>query len=475
MSSSADAVADVIAPPPRADAPRRAPDKSDGPSFEDHLKADDARPPREAAPTRPRDRVDNNKESDDVSADAAPAERPCDTTDDKGDEAAAAIQQQQQQQQPPPVTTPILLQLLGAQDDAPPGADGEVPAAKQADAAAPAPPPPQAPLPPDTGEQKTQSEHAAAPIAAAAPPEKPAKTQQPNAKPEAPQANAAPTAPATDAAAPAQPAQSPDPALAAAQVQLAAPQSAPAPAARSNDAQDGKIELDGARARGDVKPEAAPAPQPRDATPAPNAEPKMAAATQKALNSFKESLAAVSGEYQDAAPAASSSTNTTPSPALAQPAATSSAPGAEHVAATRTAPVASQVGQEIVRRFSNKSTSFELRLDPPELGRVDVRLDVSRDHRVNAVISADSPQALTELVRHARELEQSLQAAGLELGDNGLSFDLNQSRHGFGEARDDTNTSARTRAASSDTPEPAAAARPLGMESWRGVRVDVMA
>ena len=37
-------------------------------------------------------------------------------------------------------------------------------------------------------------------------------------------------------------------------------------------------------------------------------------------------------------------------------------------------------------------------------------MEVSRDHRVTAVISADSPQALTELARHARDLEQQLQS-----------------------------------------------------------------
>src|SRR5699024_7117155 len=97
----------------------------------------------------------------------------------------------------------------------------------------------------------------------------------------------------------------------------------------------------------------------------------------------------------------------------------------EH-AVLRAAPVAHQVAREIVRRFEGGSTRFELRLDPPELGRVDVRLDVSRDHRVTAVIAADSPQALTELARHARDLEQMLQGAGLQLSDNGLSFDLRQ-------------------------------------------------
>jgi flagellar hook-length control protein FliK len=124
-----------------------------------------------------------------------------------------------------------------------------------------------------------------------------------------------------------------------------------------------------------------------------------------------------------------------------------------------------------VRRFENGATRFELRLDPPELGRIEVRLDVSRDHRVTAVIAADSPQALTELARHARDLEHMLQGAGLELTENGLSFDLRQGGERaeaaeFGGAITENATHV-------DDPAPVAA-RPLGYESWRGVRVDMM-
>jgi flagellar hook-length control protein FliK len=141
--------------------------------------------------------------------------------------------------------------------------------------------------------------------------------------------------------------------------------------------------------------------------------------------------------------------------------------------AERAAPAA-QVGREIVRRFQGESTRFELRLDPPELGRIEVRLDVSRDNRVTAIISADNPQALTDLVRHARELEQSLQAAGLELSENGLSFDLRQqsdtSRHAEREAGNGGGGTI-----DSPIPEAVVTARPLGFERWRGLRVDVMA
>jgi flagellar hook-length control protein FliK len=140
----------------------------------------------------------------------------------------------------------------------------------------------------------------------------------------------------------------------------------------------------------------------------------------------------------------------------------------------RAAPAPVQVAREIIRRFDGANTSFELRLDPPELGRVEVRMDVSRDHRVTAVIAADSPQALTELARHARELEQQLQSAGLQLSDHGLSFDLRQGA-GSGETPE---ADAASGLAGADDPKSEAAspiaARPIGFERWRGVRVDMM-
>jgi hypothetical protein len=146
--------------------------------------------------------------------------------------------------------------------------------------------------------------------------------------------------------------------------------------------------------------------------------------------------------------------------------------------AARAAPVAAQVAREIVRKFDGGNTRFELRLDPPELGRIEVRLDVSRDQRVTAVVAADSPQALAELVRHARELEQALQSAGLELSENGLSFDLRQSAQDFEDAFDQTRASGDREGGAAngeETPAPLAApARPIGYERWRGVRVDMM-
>ena len=144
--------------------------------------------------------------------------------------------------------------------------------------------------------------------------------------------------------------------------------------------------------------------------------------------------------------------------------------------AQRAAPAAAQVGREIIRRFNGGTTNFEMRLDPAELGRVEIRMEVTRDNRVTAVVTADNPQALTELARHARELEQQLQSAGLQLSDAGLSFDLRQGAQGERDAQDANASSRHTggESTAANEQQPAPVARPIGYERWRGVRVDMM-
>ena len=79
----------------------------------------------------------------------------------------------------------------------------------------------------------------------------------------------------------------------------------------------------------------------------------------------------------------------------------------------------------MMRRISNGMKEFTLRLDPPELGRVDVRLTVGADKKVRAVVSTDRPEALKDLALSARDLTRALQEAGLDLEENGLSFSMN--------------------------------------------------
>jgi flagellar hook-length control protein FliK len=134
---------------------------------------------------------------------------------------------------------------------------------------------------------------------------------------------------------------------------------------------------------------------------------------------------------------------------------------------------AALVAQHIIRRFDGKSTSIDVRLDPPELGRVQVSLEVSADNKVSAVVAAENPATLADLVRSARELERALQDAGLDLDGGGLSFDL--ADRGENAQNDNAGSGGRNAARTDGRDAAPVASRPFGLESWRGARVDVMA
>jgi len=81
---------------------------------------------------------------------------------------------------------------------------------------------------------------------------------------------------------------------------------------------------------------------------------------------------------------------------------------------------------EIAKEASAGRNHFEIRLDPPELGRIDVRLSVDHDGRVSSHLTVDRPDTLDLLKRDANSLERALQQAGLKTSDNALEFSLRQ-------------------------------------------------
>jgi chemotaxis protein MotD len=81
---------------------------------------------------------------------------------------------------------------------------------------------------------------------------------------------------------------------------------------------------------------------------------------------------------------------------------------------------------------------FDIRLDPPELGRVDVRLDVDRHGHATTKLTVDRPETLDLLQREARGLERALQQAGLKTDAGGLEFSLrHQTNDGMADGRPD--------------------------------------
>lgn len=459
MSSAAEAIMSASAPPPRPAAGKAAAPEAPGPSFDEHLAAEEA-PEADALGGAQQDDDAPTVESKDSEKSAAETQT-----------AAPTLPPAPQQQAPA-----IVLQLIAqASGDAPP-TEAPTNEAPPVDAA-PAPSAPTDAAPnnaPIDANTEAQAAHGFAKALE--------KSAAPDTKREAqPQTSPAQTA----------------------QVQPAAPpsttaQAAPIQPANTNAKSTPTKVTPDSNADGEEAPDFAPATvEPPPVSPRPP-EPRVTKATEPSKtsddSSVQEKLAAaiesaapqiqakaqmdraIPAPMADVQQATASSAPDTPLQQLNALSSANAASATQAVATdpivARATPAAAQVAREIVRRFDGETTKFEMRLDPPELGRVEVRLEVTRDHKVTAVLSADSPQALTELARHARELEQSLQSAGLELSDAGLSFDLSQSR----EDGDDASGQNSSRGASSSNEdlEQAPLARPIGLERWRGVRVDVM-
>jgi flagellar hook-length control protein FliK len=92
------------------------------------------------------------------------------------------------------------------------------------------------------------------------------------------------------------------------------------------------------------------------------------------------------------------------------------------IAADNAVPVAG-LAVEIVTRAHDGMRRFEIRLDPPELGRIDVRLDVDHGGKVTSRLIVERTETLDLLRRDAPQLERALQQAGLNT-EGGLEFSL---------------------------------------------------
>jgi flagellar hook-length control protein FliK len=106
-------------------------------------------------------------------------------------------------------------------------------------------------------------------------------------------------------------------------------------------------------------------------------------------------------------------------------------PASIHAATTHAAPVSAAqpvpvnaLAVEIAAQARAGNSRFEIRLDPPELGRIDVRLDVDHDGNVTSRLVIERADTYDLLRRDQSTLERALQQAGLKTSDNALEFSL---------------------------------------------------
>lgn len=154
-------------------------------------------------------------------------------------------------------------------------------------------------------------------------------------------------------------------------------------------------------------PQSAPAPESTQTAAASYAPAHVSAAPQPDASAAISTAAAAT----PAAPVAASATAQLP----VQLQATAHAPATPDVNA---------LAFTIAAKSEGGSRHFDIRLDPAELGRVDVRLTVDDAGKAQATLSVEKPQTLALLQKDQGHLERALKDAGFDLSQNGLNFSL---------------------------------------------------
>ncbi|MCZ6524171.1 MAG: flagellar hook-length control protein FliK, partial [Alphaproteobacteria bacterium] len=90
----------------------------------------------------------------------------------------------------------------------------------------------------------------------------------------------------------------------------------------------------------------------------------------------------------------------------------------------------------ISRAVASGLDRIVIRLQPADLGRVEVKLEVAGDGRTVVTVRADKPETLELLQRDARSLERALEQAGLRTDSESLSFNLRGQSGGSRQAAD---------------------------------------
>jgi flagellar hook-length control protein FliK len=147
------------------------------------------------------------------------------------------------------------------------------------------------------------------------------------------------------------------------------------------------------------------------------------------------------------------------------------------VAVATNAPVPlSGLAIEIAASVKSGKSSFEIRLDPADLGRIDVRIDVDRNGQVTSHLTVEKPETLSMLRQDAPQLQQALDDAGFKTADGGLQFSLRDQSSSGQNSGNETPRNAQRLVISDDDTIPAAVAgrtygRTLGSSSGVDIRV----
>ena len=83
-----------------------------------------------------------------------------------------------------------------------------------------------------------------------------------------------------------------------------------------------------------------------------------------------------------------------------------------------------QVTVKITKAIQAGNDKITIQLRPANMGRVEVKMEVSQDNRLNVHVIVDRPETLDQLQKDSRELQRALQEAGLHVDNENLNFNL---------------------------------------------------
>jgi flagellar hook-length control protein FliK len=129
---------------------------------------------------------------------------------------------------------------------------------------------------------------------------------------------------------------------------------------------------------------------------------------------------------------------------------------------------------EIAVSAQSGKSRFEIRLDPADLGRIDVRIDVDRNGQVTSHLRVEKPETLSMLRQDAPQLQRALDDAGFKTGSGGLQFSLrDQSSSGQNNGNETGRNAQRLVISEENTLVPAIAGRTYGRMQGSSSGVDI--
>lgn len=128
--------------------------------------------------------------------------------------------------------------------------------------------------------------------------------------------------------------------------------------------------------------------------------------------------------------------------------------GAERAPAPTSSQVIDQIKVNINKSVKAGMDRVTIHLRPDNLGKIEVKMELSQDGKVRAFVNVENKDTLDLLQRDARGLEKALQDAGLRTDSNNLHFALKSDQNGQdGKGENNGNANAANDNADADTNE----------------------